>query len=123
MCSRHKLFREKQLEAQHRCEIDKIRNVSLRMEVADVNGPIDVALVDLAIKKISPVGFLKLFDALDRVLTGEEHDCVVGDAKVIKLLEHLPDIAIELDHAVWINSVTRLALRLGLESQCPLYPQ
>src|SRR5262245_55906973 len=73
MCSRHKLVHEKQLEAQHRCEINKIRNVALRMEVADVNGPIDVALVDLAIEKISPVDFLKLFDALDRVLTGEEH--------------------------------------------------
>jgi hypothetical protein len=48
--ARHELFHEKQLEAQHRCEINKIRNVALRMEFADANGPIDVALVDLAIK-------------------------------------------------------------------------
>src|SRR5262249_44469323 len=95
---RHKLFHEEQLEAQHCCEINEIRHVALSMNLADVNAVIDVALVDHAIKKISPVDLLKLFDALDRVLTGEEHvELRLCAQPLVKAIDNAVDL--RTDHA------------------------
>jgi arylsulfatase A-like enzyme len=55
-------------------------------------------------KKFGPRGVMKC-KATDKDDATEDHDGVVGNAEVVELLEKLPDIAVELHHAVRVKAM------------------
>ena len=67
------LFHEQELEAQHGREIDQAREVSLGVDLANVDSIVDISLINDAAEKTSPISFLQPLDPFHGILTAEEH--------------------------------------------------
>src|SRR5262245_2039526 len=94
------------------------------MPIADITGTLFTGSLRHAVTAF-PVGGLLATERrrtavgpshyLGAVVGGEDDNGIVGDAEIVEPLEQLPNIAVELDHYVGIDTVAGLALRFRFQ--------